>query len=380
MNTTLPTPAFVTVLSGDDSISREHARQSIIESVRAAGGIVAEERYDPESEQMAGFIARILTPSLFATTRIFCIRHGEALSEEDLAELGAALVRPIEGVYVIVEGRPAGRPGKGGKKAPGPFDRWRMSMSRKAAKDSGIAVMEFTQPREYQMAKWIVEKTPQLFGRKISHQNAGYLLDLAGPDVGSLYSELQKIDIHLPAGAAVDHAAIRHITEAAREASPFELARAVGAKDVMRTLELIESLFGGKFYAPFYVTVLFRHFWALLRIRKYEHVKPGIIKRFAAACRDFNSRTAQNELGMEIGRAAGVLGPDDEPSRVYPVVILSGIVQHAALYTEPQLESIMKMLLEFELDVKTGRTDPVKQVFQIFCFRIIRAGELQRAS
>jgi hypothetical protein len=117
-----------------------------------------------------------------------------------------------------------------------------------------------------------------------------------------------------------------------------------------------------------------KHFWALFRINRYSLENPGKLEKFIAACRNFRDRAVQDELGLEIGRAAGLLGPKDT-KKVFPVIVKAGIVEQARMYTAAHLDTIMRMLLAFELDIKTGRVEPVQQVFEIFCYKIMKVGE-----
>jgi DNA polymerase III delta subunit len=56
---------------------------------------------------------------------------------------------------------------------------------------------EFSRPRDYEIAKWLVANTPRLIGRRISEADAEYLADRVGYDLDALHSELQKIDLNL---------------------------------------------------------------------------------------------------------------------------------------------------------------------------------------
>jgi DNA polymerase III delta subunit len=81
------TPHSFTLLTGNDTISREKARDDIIAAVQERAGQAEIERFDPEAHSSASFTERIITPSLFQTVRVFLVLDAHTLSREDLENL-----------------------------------------------------------------------------------------------------------------------------------------------------------------------------------------------------------------------------------------------------------------------------------------------------
>jgi len=208
-----------------------------------------------------------------------------------------------------------------------------------------------------------------LINRTITKKDADYLIELVGSDTASLYSELQKIDVHLDPGKPVDHAAIASVTGATRQINQFELAQAVGKKDLVRTLEIIDSMYAGNVYAPLYISALTKHFWILFKIRHYAAVYPDDIR---LVTNNSTNYTIKNTTGLHIGVATGLLTEKDL-KKVYPVILLPDIVQQSMSFTFSQYTTIFGMLKEYDTGIKTGRIDDSKIGLQLLCYSMIKS-------
>ena len=354
------------VLSGEDSVSRDRARAAFVAALKAACGPLNHEGCDPEADSFALFLQNMLTGSLFQETRVFRLRHAQNLDDGELKELDAVLDGELPGVHLIVEIDEA--------KKGVPKILKSLHIDKRSKVDPPTCLhQEFPKPRDYAIADWLVAQTPLLIGRRISKTDAEYLADRIGYEVDRLHSELEKIDLHLAPGAPVDRAAIEHITESLRQMTPFELAAAVGRRDFPLAARIIEALFSVNVYMPLVVSALVRHFWALLRIRKFLAANPEVGRRWAASKGSKNQQ--QIDTGLAIGKAAGLLG-DGEQGRIYPILIKSGIVDQARVFSDEELVGIFTMLLDFDIGVKTGRVEPSATALQMLCYKLIRGRAL----
>ena len=357
-------------IAGDDSVGREQARASILKEIGNIHGQFVIEKFDPSTEQFTDFLEKMFTSSLFQDIRVFHINHCQLLDDNDLEELDKTLnIQIPDDIYVIIEFDE----GKKGKESEGKAAKRLHLTKRCASKSPSCSYQEFLKPPEYKTSQWIMQQVPLLFGRKIDKADADYLVDLAGSEIDTLYSELQKIDIHLEPGAPVKKDTIEHVVGVSRQMNVFELASALSAKDFARALKIVNSLFETSFYAPIMISALFRHFWALFRIGRYAEANPQQIKKFLNS-RGFND-PEQNEIGYAIGRASGLL-KEGEQRKVYPVIILPKIVETARKFKFDELKLIFRWLLEFDSGVKTGKIDPSQYTVQMLCFKIIRISEL----
>jgi len=357
----------VFIISGDDFIGREKAKEKICNAIYRRYTEVTEERFDSTIEPFEIYAERIITPSLFQSVRLFHIRHAQTLSGNELKRLSEILSVDFPEVYVFIEYED--KKGRN-KKGQGVADKLAVKEKVKKYPDKFIH-LTFDKPPDYKMAEWLTTQVPVLFNRRITRTGAETLIDLTGYELDKLYSELQKLDIHLPEKASIDKVAVERITGASRAMSPFELADSLGRKDMPRVLEIIESLFRSSFYAPACITVMFNHFWKLLKIRAFAAEHKDRINAFYRA-----RYTAQTRIAHEIGVATGLLRSSDPEKKAYPVMILSGIIDQAKSYSSAQLRSIFEWLLAFDVGVKTGKVQPTKQAFQLLCYKIVRVAEI----
>ncbi len=361
----ITSPSKILILQGDDSIGKERARVRFIEQVQAFHGQCALERYDSSAEKLTDFLQRMITPSLFQDIRVFSIGHVQSLSDGELKELKGMLDHDIPDVYLLLEAEPE-------KKGSAESRVSKLLGLKKLAGKSSIAVQDYTRPPDYKLAQWLISQVPVLFNRTIGKDEAELLIDMVGHDLDSLYSELQKIDINLAPRVPIDKEIIEEICGAVRTMTVYELATALGEKNFVRALQVLDSLYNSGFYAPTVVSALFRHFWALFRIKKFLQKNPNVLKQFNT--KGYGPDSPQSEAAFAIGKAGGLLGENDK-RKVFPVIIQSNIVKHASHFSETDLKRVLKMIQEFDVGVKTGKVDPVQQVLQMFCYKIIRVSQ-----
>jgi DNA polymerase III delta subunit len=365
------TPAQFTLVYGNDSIGREKFREDYVSRIRELYPLLLEERFDSSREPFSSFVERMLTPSLFQETRIFHIRHFNELNKADATLLAEVLGMDPPDAFCCIEIDEAIV-----RKDSLRRHIQKLGIEKRVKKDKQrYHIVEFAKPPAYKIPQWLTDQVRILFNRTISKPNAEYLIELAGNELDALYSELQKIDIHLPAGAPIDKAAIRRITGATRTMSIYELARALGARNLAQALTILDSLFSSSFYAPTALAAIFNHFWALFRIHAYAKANRDKIREYRNKHAKYE---VKNTIAHEVGVAAGLLGADDPVNRAYPVVILSGVIDQAAQFSEKQLKSIMQWLKDADVGVKTGRVDPSKAMMELLCYKIVRIGELEK--
>jgi len=373
---TITSPAGFILLAGDDTILREHARSAIIDSVRKGQPDATIERYSSEDGDFSAFSERIITPSFLSSMRIFLISDVHLLDENDLGLLGGLFAYDLPDACVVMEtdkvrsqGSRRQKEGALSKKYLAWLDAFE-KMTRESPQR--FSLQEFVRQPDYKMAEWVEAQVPHLFNRRISKSNAERLVDLVGTDTMVLYSELQKIDLYLPDKAVIDAAVIDTVAGAMRLMSPFELAQSLGKKDLARALEIIGSIYTANVYLPLFVGAIFRHFWSMFKISEFAKVNPDVISGFKASLKGYK-RQQQEETGVAIGAAAGLFS-EKQVRSVYPVLVKSGIVDHALSFETNHYRAIFSMLKEYDTGLKTGKADDSKTGFELFCYRIVKGG------
>ncbi len=371
---TTPPPTF-TLLIGDDTIGREASREKLRRTVRERFSNVGEEVFDASRESLGEFLQRFLTPSLFDDARVFHVRHAQQL-DENIKEISAVLNNPAPDVFLLIEAEEGGE-GKRARAAATAFKNWTKGFARRAKKDPRTyQLRKFPKPRDYEMPAWLAGNVPQILGRRISRDNAEYLIDLIGTDPANLRSELSKADLNLPEGKPITAEAIDAYVASGRPPAPRELAQALGRRDAARVLELIDALCSSASYLPACIPAIFRHFWALFRIRHFARSSPEQMKGFLEAVKR-RDREGQGRLGLEIGIAAGIMQPG-QGNRVYPMLIKPGLIDQARDFTNEDLAYVFRLLCRYDVGAKTGQVHVSRESLQFLCFKILRAGRLDR--
>jgi len=355
------------IVTGDDNMAIGLSRGNYYEQIKAYHGQnPSVEMFDSMSEPASEFMARAMTATLFQEIRLYCVLHTQSLSVKDLTAINKALDYEIPDVYIFIS---AESEKKGA--AAGETNVSKVLQLKKRADDESVSIKECTKPRDYEIAKWLVEHLPSMLNnRYIGMAEAEYLAEMVDYDL--IYSELQKIDLALEPGARIDKGIIQEIVGASRTMTVYELAAALGKRDLPTALNVLDSLFaaGSSFSAPSVAAAVFDRFWSMLKIKRFLNRNPHILRQFNT--KGFGKDSPQSMAAYEIGVAAGML-TDKTRGRVFPVIIKSGIVQQAQSFSEQGLREILGILQRFDVEVKTGKTEPVPCHLQMLCYRIARA-------
>ena len=356
-------PARIHIFSGNNSVDKELAKTIAKNAIIHAVPGVVRELFDPSEDSFDDFMWDVLSPTLFGDTRLFSINHAESLTACSFIKLGELFDSLPDDIYLIIDVENIGQRNNEG---PALVKKLKI-IDRVKAEPNKYVYRDFQRPPDYKTAQWISENVHGWCGRTIGRDAADLLVDLAGHDTAVLYSEIQKIDIHLEPGRNIDRAAVENIVTKSRPISAFELANACGFRDGHRVLQIIDTLFASSCSVPMIIVALYRHYGALLRILYYGNIYPGDIKIVLSGSRS----DEKNESALRVGIAAGLLR-DGEKRRVYPAIIASGIVKQAAGYTVDQLEKILALLGEFDYEIKSGRRKGIQREVELLCFQLLR--------
>ncbi|MFW5960209.1 MAG: DNA polymerase III subunit delta, partial [Chitinivibrionales bacterium] len=309
---------------------------------------------------------RALTPSMFQSSRIFCVDDIPSLSQSDMSMLAEAVKASVEGVRFFVSLKKPGGSVKS-KKAltPAAFLK-KLGLSSESSK---IKKISRKVPREYELPEWVVETAGSVFGRKIEKRAAEKLVEMKGADTGRLYSELDKLDIYLNEKDVITEESIDFMTDASRDVKPYELPGIIAAgraEELFRTLDLV---FKGSFSAPFYISVVFSHFWKLARIRSFAVENMALVQRYKKNTGNYKAR---NQAAFEIGVGSGILRSTDKYTKAYPVMIKPGMIEQAQRYKEQHLKRVFRYLLDYDLNMKRGVIKVDKNTFMDLCFKIMK--------
>lgn len=362
----------VVILTGDDYISREKFKERFLQRLKEDFNDVTVEGFNSSIEPFEVYIEKAMTYFLFASVRFFHIQHAQTFSVKELARLASVLSVNLQDVYFFIEFEKVKDDKIRSKEKPVDVA-GKLGIQKKEKKDpERYAFVKFEKPPDYQLAKWMTQQVPVFFNRRITQSAAERLIDLAGGELDILYSELQKIDIHLDEGVAIEKAEVENIINASRSATSFELAEALSAKNSSKALYIIDSLYRDNVKETVSIAVIAKHFWKIFKLRAYSKKNRDIANAY------FKTEYREKmEIAYKIAVGAGVFSQKDKVGKAYPVIIKPGLIDQAAEFKDDHLKRIFEYLRDYDTGIKTGRIKPTKYSFQLLCYKIVNIDEIE---
>lgn len=162
---------------------------------------------------------------------------------------------------------------------------------------------------ENQVAGWI-QKTLKSRDYQISPKAAQMLVEFLGMDLSKIDNELQKLQLILPAGSLITPELIEENIGISKDFNNFELRKAVGLKDVLKTHQIINYFSQNPRDNPMVVTVslLFSYFSQILQyhgltdkskanVAKQLKVSPYFVSDYIVAASNYPMKKASHAIG-----------------------------------------------------------------------------------
>lgn len=227
----IDTCAPVTLLFGDAEVLKDRALEQIVaarlETEEAGTGLSILEGTEAQIEDI---VAELTGLSLLASERIVVIKRVDAMAADNQRRLADTLERLPEGVQVIMTTGEATRSGQP------PV----VAQLAKASKKLG-QVRKLSSPYEKKLPQWTVQEAQRL-GKNISAQAAEQLIELTGGSIDRIVAELEKIALYIGDTEVIDEAAVAAVTSVSLQATNFQLADAIGNRDVPAALHALSIL------------------------------------------------------------------------------------------------------------------------------------------
>lgn len=195
----------------------------------------------------------------------------------------------------------------------------------KAAEAAGAEVMGFGDPAKDSLRPWIIQRTQQ-FGAAIEPAAAELLGRLVGADLRTLNSELEKLSLYVANQRAITRADVELLVPYHEEAEDFGLTNAIGHRNAAKAFDQLHKL---------------------LDEGKHEL---AILASIATQIRGLLEIKDMAERGLTPPEIAKLKGWKSD----YAVKMR---LQEAANFSAARLEEILEMLLQIDLDIKTGRIE-----------------------
>jgi DNA polymerase-3 subunit delta len=189
---------------------------------------------------------------------------------------------------------------------------------------------------ENQVSGWI-QKNLKDRNYQISPKAAQMLVEFLGVDLSKIDNELQKLQLVVPAGSMITPEIIEENIGISKDYNNFELRKAIGLKDVLKTHQIINYFSQNPKDNPMVVTVslLFAYFSQVLQyhgladkskmnVAKYLRVSPFFVSDYVVAAGNYPMKNASRAI--EYLREADVKGKGVGASNVSQGDLLKELV------------------------------------------------------
>jgi len=273
---------------------------------------------DRKGEEIA---AAAQTLPMFAERRLVVVKRSEGLAEADYEVLAAYLKRPSPTTCLLFVGKK-------------PDLRRKFFLDLKKVGE----LVEFRPPYENQLPAFITAEAA-LAGAPIAPEAVELLILLSGSNLQELASQIEKLAAYVGEGKAITLEAVREIASDTRVDTVFDLANALGEKQVGTALRKLQTVLRDG-QAPIYVlNMLTRHFRQLWQLREL------MVRRVPKS---------------EMGRAIGLRSE----------YFLPGLMKQAGNFTLADFRELFDHLYETDITLKSSRLKPafiLERLFMALC-------------
>jgi len=319
------------LLLGPEAYQRDYCRRALIEAF-----LSREEResglthYDLEEISLEAVLEDARSLCLFAPRRVICVRNaemalprGRAASEAETETSGGAtalsdyLARPLESVVLIFEAARYGFEGE---------DKARLERVRKFY--AAVPAVVECAPLRAEQARQLARNLARRAGLEIEEAELEALVEALGAEAARIALEIEKLSLWAAGGGKLTGADIAALVPEARSSTVYALVDALGGRDRLGALEVLELLVRQGEYLPLAVSALAGQFRLALAARQQGWRRPD-----------------------QIIAEAGRMGLRMWPARAQQVL------RTAAAFTTAQLIEGLKLLYAADKALREARPD-----------------------
>ncbi len=156
---------------------------------------------------------------------------------------------------------------------PSPTTSLVLASSKSDPKIRGAAAaVEFRRLRVYELRKWVSDRAKRC-GKEMSSEVAEVLLTYVENSLQTLDREIEKASVFVGEKKTIDDVDIATVAGASKTYNVFQLTKAVGNRDLKRSLEILERMMEVGEPPVLMVAMLTKHFMALLRFAEGQRKK-----------------------------------------------------------------------------------------------------------
>jgi DNA polymerase III subunit delta len=269
---------------------------------------------DRKGEEIA---AAAQTLPMFAERRLVVVKRSEGLAEADFEALTTYLRRPSPTTCLLFVGKK-------------PDLRRKFFLDLKKVGE----LVEFRTPYENQLPAFITAEAAHS-GVPIAPEAVELLILLSGTNLQELASQIEKLAAFVGEGKVITLEVVREIASDTRVDTVFDLANALGEKQVGTALRKLQTVLRDG-QAPIYVlNMLTRHFRQLWQLRELM---------------------ARKVPKPEMGRAIGLRSD----------YFLPGLMKQAGNFTLAEFRELFSHLYETDIALKSSRLKPAFILERLF--------------
>jgi len=187
-------------------------------------------------------------------------------------------------------------------------------------------VKEFKPLQGKDLRHWIAQRAEKK-GGQILPSAVEELAAFVGNDLRLLDQEIDKLMAYVNGVRPINTEDVRLLVSYVQEASIFEMVDALGRRDGERAIELLHELLDRDVAPPYLLYMITRQFRIMLQVKELE-----------------SRRVGRREIGEEL--------------KLRQFIVDKGL-QQARNFSFEKLEAAYRKLLETDMVLKTGRTEPV---------------------
>lgn len=274
------------------------------------------------SERKGGEIAATAqTLPMFAARRLVVVKRSEGLSEADLASLALYLLNPSPTTTLLFVGKK-------------PDLRKKFFLELKKVGE----LVEFKTPYENQLPAFVAAEAAQA-GVRIAPEAVELLIALSGTNLQELASQIEKLAAYAGQGRTVTLEAVREVASDTRSDTVFDLANALGEKNIGVALRKLQTVLRDGQMPIFLLSMLARHFRQLWQLRELMARK-----------------VPRQELGKAIGLKSDFFLP--------------GLIRQAGNFTLSEFRTLFTRFYDTDFALKSSRLKPgflLERLFMEIC-------------
>lgn len=152
-----------------------------------------------------------------------------------------------------------------------------------------VETIEFSRLDENSLRRWIIERAAR-YGKQISREACEALTTYVGNSLRALDKEVEKISIYAGDKKTIAIDDVNAVAGVSKTFNVFELSRAVGNRDLKRSLEILDRMMEFGEHPPLMVAVITKHFMTLLKnvekgLRPNSYARRELERSFAYLAR-----------------------------------------------------------------------------------------------